>query len=226
MTMIDIIEFIKSFPVNKIDPKYVSYIREMGCDARMTGAGVIQILNTCVSMMSSGYYLEVGTWCGSTLCGASMGNKNLCIGIDNFSEFQNPDIKNRLEKNMSKWAPNAQFIEGEYESVFATLAQKKEKVQVYWYDGSHKEGDHANGILLAKPLLADQSIILVDDVSKTDCGRLKKFRKYSVYEEMRRFLSENNTEFTLIRHFPQKGANAFHEGIISILFSRKESGAE
>ena len=76
-------KFIKHFNQKNIDKKYEEYLKKVHV---MTGAGVVQLLNGCVSRMSKNdCYLEIGTHRGSTLIGASLDHDFPCYGVDNFS---------------------------------------------------------------------------------------------------------------------------------------------
>src|SRR5262245_39393215 len=80
----------------------------------MTTANVLQLLNLAVQCLQHNeVYLEVGSYLGATLIGAALGNHRQCIGVDNFSQFNETGRnKETLLENIMKWrCGNAKIVE-------------------------------------------------------------------------------------------------------------------
>ena len=79
-----ILNYIENYNQENIEQKYQDYLNKEHIYV-MTGAGIVQLLNKCVSMIDKDRcYLEVGTHRGSTLIGASLDYDVPCYGVDNF----------------------------------------------------------------------------------------------------------------------------------------------
>jgi Methyltransferase domain len=116
--------------------------------------------NTC--------YLEVGVYRGLTLLSVAKSNENIdAYGIDNFAFFDKEGInygivKERISKlNLS----NAHVINEDYEQALENLGThlKDKKVGVYFIDGPHDYRSQLMCLLLIKPFLAKNAVIIIDD---------------------------------------------------------------
>jgi predicted O-methyltransferase YrrM len=108
------------------------------------------------------YYLEVGTWKGSTICSALQFNEN-CHGtvIENWALFGGP--KTDFLENIKNFGIDGRLTIFE-EDVFSFDTSKiKNKIDIYLYDGDHDETSHYKGITHIWPVIADEAIIIVDD---------------------------------------------------------------
>jgi len=107
-------------------------------------------------------YLEVGVWKGSSTCSALYGNDNLnTYVIENWSEFGGP--KNDFETNMKTFVGDAQVTIIEDNFTTFDVSRIRDKIDLYLYDGEHSEESHFLAIEKIWPLLADESIFIVDD---------------------------------------------------------------
>lgn len=113
-------------------------------------------------------YLEVGTYQGSSLLSAALFNPyTRCIGIDNFSQFRNREIQLRKNLELFNECKNIKFYNMDYKAAFKKLFSEDPdlKIAVYFYDGYHSYEEQKDGLDLMLPHLADQCIILVDDIN-------------------------------------------------------------
>lgn len=119
------------------------------------------LLNEMVRRLG-GVYLEVGVWVGHSLMSAAIYNDDVeCIGIENFTSH--PDVE-RLRNTMTH-IPNARLIEGDCRDVIPTMHYDYGgKVSVYYYDGDHSLDGTLWGLQLAKPLMAPNSYMVIDDM--------------------------------------------------------------
>lgn len=129
--------------------------------------GVLQRL--AVNFLSEDkVYLEVGVYRGLTLLSVAkeIGNYK-AFGIDNFAYFDKDGknfgiVQSRIEK---LGLSNVSIINQDYEDALENLSNelKGKKIGVYFIDGPHDYRSQLVCLLLAKPYLADDAIILVDD---------------------------------------------------------------
>lgn len=130
------------------------------------------IINEIVRIFAkNGFYFEVGVFQGASFLGAGIFNDlTRCIGIDDFSEFDEyKQNENTFYKNLSKLKnlKNIEFYKGDYKDVIEKIFTKEPnlKIDVYFYDGNHSYKDQIAGLRCILPYLARQCIIIVDDIN-------------------------------------------------------------
>ena len=122
-------------------------------------------------------YLEVGSYCGSTLF--SLLHKNLstvnkAYAIDNWCQFnETGNPKETFFKNKELFFPEGipQLEVFEHDCFSFDLSNIREKINFYFYDGPHDEEDHYNAYVYYNSVLADEFITVVDDWNS---GRVKR----------------------------------------------------
>ena len=113
-------------------------------------------------------YVEIGVFQGLTLLSNAAANPGIdCFGIDNFSLFNEGKGNFALvQERMRKLAvTNATIINADYEEALHYLSSHigGRKVGVFFVDGPHDYRSQLLPLLLAKPYLADNCVIVVDD---------------------------------------------------------------
>lgn len=136
--------------------------------AGMTTPNVLQLLNFAVACMEPGeMYCEVGCFQGATLIGALLDHDDrMTYAIDNFSELSSQDENfNQLMQNLAAFnlEEHVFFCNQDFEAFFADLRelQTDDRIGVYLYNAAHDYRSQLMGLLLAKPFLADQALIIV-----------------------------------------------------------------
>jgi predicted O-methyltransferase YrrM len=126
---------------------------------------IMSLLNIAVRHLEGDeIYLEVGTYRGRTLIGATIGTGKFGVGIDDFSEFcDDPDVREaeiaqRIED--FKLSENVHFFRKRHDQ-----SHPYQKVGVYFYDGCHNTTPGFEAMEYMVPYLADQAVIVVDDFS-------------------------------------------------------------
>ncbi len=113
-------------------------------------------------------YVEVGVFQGLTLLSTAMASPgNDFFGIDNFA-FLDPYNKNKqiIDERAKKLnIENFHLINKDYEDALENLGDfiGNKKVGVYFVDGPHDYRSQLMCLLLIKPFLAENAVILVDD---------------------------------------------------------------
>lgn len=141
----------------------------------MTTSNVMQLLNFAVSLLEPDeIYCEVGCFQGCTLIGAMLNNSTkFAYAIDDFSQFdEDGENYNTLIAHVSQFRLEEQivFCNQDFQEFFKDFYEIKDrqKIGVYFYDGAHDYRSQILGLLFAKPFLAEQAIIIVDDTNETD----------------------------------------------------------
>lgn len=125
----------------------------------MTGTKTRHFYNNLLSVDNM-RYLEIGTWKGSSVCSAMIGNKARVICIDNWSEFGGPKNEFMANFNKFKGENDALFIESDCFKVdISTLP----KFNIYMYDGNHTDESHYKALTHYYNCLDDTFIYIVDD---------------------------------------------------------------
>jgi len=131
---------------------------------RMSTFAMGAMLNRGVRRLRDGEaYVNVGVWNGFTFLSGLRGNPDrLCMGIDNFSQFQNPReaFLSRFEENRG---PAHHFFEMDYEEYFAS--RHEAPIGLYFYDGHHAYEHQLRGLQIAEPFFTDDCVVLVDDTN-------------------------------------------------------------
>lgn len=118
-------------------------------------------------------YLEVGVFQGLSLLSVAIEHPDFaCFGIDNFS-LLDPEGKNLgiVEDRTARLGlTNATLINRDFEAALEDLPGHvgARKVGVFLIDGAHDYRSQLMGLLLIKPFLADDCVIIVDDANYPD----------------------------------------------------------
>ena len=150
-----------------------------------TGRSFRHLLNNLCRLHEC-VYLEIGTFCGSSLISALYGNHDFikkAYAIDNWSEFRehcDPAERFNIHKNayIPQYTDKLKIIEGDCFDL--DISEIDEKVDIYFYDGAHTYDDHKKAFTYFNPVFKDQFIAIIDDWEK------KKVRDatYDAFEEL------------------------------------------
>ena len=136
-----------------------------------SGNKIIALLQSLTGLLTTqaDCYLEIGVFQGLTLLSNAAANPSvLCFGIDNFSQFDAADnnLSLVLERRRQLNAENAELIVADFERALARAAQEKlagRRVGMYFVDGPHDYRSQILCLLLARPILAANCVIVIDD---------------------------------------------------------------
>ncbi|MFH1868876.1 MAG: class I SAM-dependent methyltransferase [Candidatus Omnitrophota bacterium] len=149
----------------------MSVIREKQIEGMCTENISFMINEIVRRFAKAGVYLEVGSYKGYSLISAALFNQSTrCIGIDNFSEFdEKHKNKSILMENLKKFdvIKNVEFYNCDYIEAFRAISQREPgfKINVYYYDGGHSYEEQVKGLDLALPFLSKRCVIIVDDLN-------------------------------------------------------------
>lgn len=129
----------------------------------MSGAYTRHFYNNICSMPNT-RYLEIGSWKGSSIAAAMYGNTmDICVAIDNWSEFGGPKDEFIHIFERYKGNNNARFIESDCWNSELIKSLEPYKFNVYMYDGYHSEQAQYDALIKYLPCLDDTFIWIVDD---------------------------------------------------------------
>ena len=155
---------------DSVEPKSARFGKVLDQVHGLTNTNVMQLLNFAVACMEPNeIYCEVGTLQGATLIGAMLDRPHcMAYAIDNFSQFDVLGInQEQLMENLNKFGLQEQviFYNQDFEEFLLELRdfKSRDKIGVYFYDGAHDYRSQLLGLLLIKPFLAEQALIVVDD---------------------------------------------------------------
>ena len=134
---------------------------------------VLALLNLAASLLGPGEsYVEVGSYYGASLIGATRGNHGDFVAIDAFT-FGATEVAGRklpaasregLEENLRRFgAEGATILEGDAFELIEGGALADRSVGVYYYDGPHDYDSQIRGVRSIEPWLADEALLVVDD---------------------------------------------------------------
>lgn len=150
------------------DPAHAELVQDV---AGMTTAREVAVLNLAARLLPPDEcYLEVGTFKGRSICGATRGVDTGCfVAVENFVEFgmSGRAARAELEANLARHCAgkDVRLIEGDAFAVLRSGAAVDRPVGVYFYDGEHTRLSHYLALGVVEPLLADEALVLVDDAT-------------------------------------------------------------
>lgn len=136
----------------------------------MSTAHSLTLLNAAVHYLGPDeWYLEVGSYRGRSLVGASLGHDHeRFIAVENFREFGvDPELaRSTVLETLERWGlrGRVRFLQGE---AFTLLPKgvTPGPVGVYFYDGAHSRLAQYLGLASAERWLADEALVIVDDAT-------------------------------------------------------------
>ncbi len=150
------------------DPGHAELVAEV---AGMTTAREVAVLNLAAHLLPADEcYLEVGTFKGRSICGATRGVDEGCfVAVENFVEFgmSGRAARAELEDNLARHCAgkDVRLLEGDAFAVLRSEGVVDRPVGVYFYDGEHTGLSHYLALGVVEPLLADEALVLVDDAT-------------------------------------------------------------
>jgi protein O-GlcNAc transferase len=130
----------------------------------------LALLNVAARCLDEGEsYVEVGTYHGTSLIAAMLGNKGDFVALDNWS--LGDGSREQLERNLERYGLTATLLEGDAFETLRSGALAGRSVGVYYYDNGHEYEQQLDGMRLIEPYLASPALVIVDD---TDWERVER----------------------------------------------------
>jgi hypothetical protein len=129
-----------------------------------------KVRNLLNNICKEGFYLEVGAWKGSTLISALYGNNiKKAFVIENWSQFG--DAREEFYSNIIEFIPKQKILIIEKDCYQIDLQEIDEKIDIFFYDGSHDYESQLNALKYFYSILADEFIFIVDDYNEIEVSR-------------------------------------------------------
>lgn len=136
----------------------------------MTTANIMQLLNCAVEYLEPNeVYCEIGCFQGASLIGALLDHPAcMAYAVDNFCEFDTfAESFDNLTENLSKFNLEEQvvFCNQNFEEFFHEWqeTESEAKIGLYFYDGACDYRSNLMGLLLVRPLLSQQALIIISN---------------------------------------------------------------
>jgi hypothetical protein len=203
-------------------------------DYDLTSVKIVSLLiSACKKFCNfTNIYLELGVFKGSTLINVAINNKKIsCIGVDNFSLFNDKGVnykqlKKRIKKNNIS---NIKIINKDVEEAIPFIKRLNKKIGVLFIDASHDYRSQFVTLLKYKEFLSKKCLIIIDDcnyyhVRKATSDFLSVEKNFKLI-----FQSYSKTHVANMRNIDKKkayngfwnGVNVLYRGVQSKKFSKK-----
>lgn len=123
----------------------------------------LALLNLAAGLLGPGEsYVEVGSYRGTSLVAAMLGNDGEFVAIDDFSfdEATQAGLESSLERFGLE---GATILAGDAFELLEKGALEGRSVGVYYYDAAHDYESQLRGLQLAEPYLARDALLVIDD---------------------------------------------------------------
>lgn len=166
-------EYYKWGTLNSIPYDFRRYADVLEHVQGMTTPSNMHLLNLACQQLTPGEcYLEVGTWRGSTLIGALLGNDAQGVAIDNdtMDEHDGDDRSSRdvWRENIERFGMTgrAGYVNDSVPHVWDVFARNI-PIGVYLFDGDKSTEQAAwEGVEGVLPFLANEALIVLDDANE------------------------------------------------------------
>jgi predicted O-methyltransferase YrrM len=172
------------------DRRFRSLLDDVG---GMATENKLALLNLAASFLDPNeVYLEIGTYLGTSVIAAAMGNDGRFIAVDNYSQFGGPE--DRCRENIRRYAGEAITLVNR--DAWEFLATFDERVGVYFYDAGHTFREQWLALELIESHLSDDAIVIIDDASHWPVQRANNdYTKHRPqFERVQHFASSANGE--------------------------------
>jgi protein O-GlcNAc transferase len=123
----------------------------------------LALLNLAVSCLDAGEsYAEAGSFRGTSLIGAALGNQADLVAIDDFSKADAD--QSELRENLARFGVlGVTILEGDVFELLRGDSLAGKRIGVWYYDAGHAYEQQLDGLRLVEPYLADRALLIVDD---------------------------------------------------------------
>jgi hypothetical protein len=130
----------------------------------------LALLNVAAGCLAPGEsYVEVGTFRGTSLVSAAVGNDADFVALDNWS--MGDGSREQLVRNLGRYKIEATLLEGDAFETLRGNALDGKTIGAYYYDNGHEYEQQLDGMRLAERYLASPALVIVDD---TDWERVER----------------------------------------------------
>ncbi len=155
---VDVDRFLRELPLELDDvSRYEALLDEVPGLAKPNNLALLNVAARCLGDGEA--YLEVGTFRGTSLIAAMLGNDGEFVALDNWSMAEGS--REELDSNLERHGLRARVLEGD---AFETLRRGvPSPVGAYYYDNGHAYEQQLEGLRLVERYLASPALVIVDD---------------------------------------------------------------
>ena len=156
----DVDRFLRELPLQLEDvSRFAEILETVPGLAEPNNLALLNVAARCLGEGES--YVEVGTYRGTSLIAAMLGNAGDFVALDNWSLGDGG--REQLDANLARYALSATTLEGDAFETLRSDALAGRTVGVYYYDNGHAYEQQLDGMRLIEPYLASPSLVIVDD---------------------------------------------------------------
>jgi protein O-GlcNAc transferase len=158
------------FPRSELprDPRYADVLEAVPGLAQPDNLALLNVAARCLGEGEA--YVEVGTYHGTSLIAAMLGNAGTFVALDNWS--MGDGSREQLDLNLARFElKGAEILEGDAFETLRSGALEGRSIGVYYYDNGHEYEQQLDGMRLIEPYLASPALVIVDD---TDWERVER----------------------------------------------------
>jgi predicted O-methyltransferase YrrM len=170
ISRVDVDRFLRELPEQLADAsRFEEILEAIPGLAKPNNLALLNVAARCLGEGES--YVEVGTYHGTSLIAAMLGNDGDFVAIDNWS--MGDGSREQLEANLERYglAGRPTLLEGDAFETLRSGALEGRSVGAYYYDNGHEYEQQLDGMRLVEPHLASPSLLIVDD---TDWERVER----------------------------------------------------
>jgi predicted O-methyltransferase YrrM len=160
--------FLRELPTQLEDvSRFTEILEAVPGLAKPNNLALVNVAARCLGAGES--YVEVGTYHGTSLIAAHLGNEGDFVALDNWS--LGDGSREQLDANLERYGVEATMLEGDaFETLRGNVLEGR-TVGVYYYDNGHAYEQQLDGMRLIEPYLASPALVIVDD---TDWERVER----------------------------------------------------
>jgi protein O-GlcNAc transferase len=156
----DVDRFLRELPEQLQDTsRFAEILEDVPGLAKPNNLALLNVAARCLGAGEA--YVEVGTFHGTSLISAHVGNDGDFVALDNWS--MGDGSREQLEANLARYELDATLLEGDAFETLRSGAVEGRRAGVYYYDNGHEYEQQLDGMRLAEPYLADDALVIVDD---------------------------------------------------------------
>jgi predicted O-methyltransferase YrrM len=160
MRAMDADRFLRELPRQLDDTsRFAEILESVPGLAQPSNLALLNVAARCLSEGES--YVEVGTYHGTSLVAAMLGNEGEFVAIDNWS--LGDGSREQLDANLTRYGLDATILEGDAFETLRSGALAGRSVGAYYYDNGHAYEQQLDGMRLIEPYLASPALVIVDD---------------------------------------------------------------
>jgi predicted O-methyltransferase YrrM len=157
---VDVDRFLRQLPLQLADvSRFAELLEALPGLAEPNNLALLNVAARCLGEGES--YVEVGTYRGTSLVAAMLGNPGDFVALDNWSMGEGS--REQLDENLTRYSLTATMIEGDAFETLRSDALRGRSVGVYYYDNGHAYEQQLDGMRLIERYLASPSLLIVDD---------------------------------------------------------------